>query len=310
MTKFFLFILFPQDADDIMTGHACRFVDYEYSIHKNHLIYSKQEIFSVQICLSFDSLKSFCIIKAMKLQKVLRAIRNADQDFGLIAPKDKIAVALSGGKDSMLLFLALAQYQKFPHTDFELVGIHIDVGFEDFDHALLKEFAQKHDLNLHIEKTRIFDILKLEKNLSSKGTIQCSLCSTLKKGTLFDVAKKLGCNKIAFGHHGDDAIETLFLNMAYGSKIATFQPDQYMSRMDMHLIRPMIYMKEKEIEAICAENDIPAVKRVCPNDGFTQRQEFKELLNQFYEKYPFAQDNFLTSLSNDEQISLWKKKER
>ena len=242
----------------------------------------------------------------MNLQPILRAVRSADQDFGLIQPKDKIAVALSGGKDSMLLFLALKMYQKFDNTDFELVGIHVDVGFEDFEHEKMKKFAEKYDLELHIVKTRIFKILQLEKNMKNDN-IQCSLCSTLKKGVLFEKAKELGCNSIALGHHGDDAIETLLLNMIHGSKIATFQPKQYMSRMDMNMIRPFIYLKEKEIIEYCQLNDVPSVKRVCPNDGFTKRQEAKEMLNKLYTHFPQAQDNFLHSLDNLNQISLWKK---
>ena len=245
----------------------------------------------------------------MKLQNILRGIRQADRDFGLIRPGDKIAVALSGGKDSMLLFTALSMYQKFPHTDFELVGIHVDVGFEDFDHDLMRNYCDEHGLDLHIEKTKIFDILQLEQNLSRQGKIQCSLCSTLKKGVLFETAKKLGCNKVAFGHHGDDAIETLFLNMIHGSKIAVFKPLQPMSRMEMDLIRPMVYLRENEIEKACEDNRIPSVRRVCPNDGYTQRQSVKDDLQAFYEKYPMAYDNFLTAISNTKQVSLWDKDE-
>lgn len=241
----------------------------------------------------------------MKIQSALRAIRKADQDFNLIQDNDSICVALSGGKDSMLLFVALSMYQKFSKHPFSLCGIHVDVGFEDFEHEKLKSFAKQYNLTLYIEKTHIFEILK--QHPSNSGKIQCSLCSTLKKGVLFDKAKELGCNKIAFGHHGDDAIETLFLNMIHGSKIATFLPDQYMSRMDMHMIRPLIYMKEEQIQSLCELNDIPSVKRVCPNDGTTQRQEIKELLKKLYVRYPQAQENFLNSLSNQDQISLWKK---
>ena len=245
----------------------------------------------------------------MQLQPILKAIRNADRDYGLIQPKDKIAVALSGGKDSMLLFLALSMYQKFDSTDFELVGIHVDVGFEDFEHDKMKEFAAKYNLELHIVKTDIFNILKKEQHVKN-GVIQCSLCSTLKKGVLFEKAKELGCNSVALGHHGDDAIETLLLNMIHGSKIATFQPKQYMSRMDMNMIRPLIYLKEDEIIQSAQLNNVPSVKRVCPNDGFTQRQEAKEVLNKLYEKFPEAQDNFLHSLYNHKQVSLWKKEEK
>lgn len=245
----------------------------------------------------------------MQLQNILSGLRKADQDFGLIQPGDKIAVALSGGKDSMLLLLALSMYQKFPHTDFELVGIHVDAGFEDFDHALMHQFCREHNLKLHVEKTKIFTILQLEKNLH-RGKIQCSLCSTLKKGVLFETAKKLGCNKVAFGHHADDAVETLFLNMIHGSKIAVFQPLQPMSRMEMDLIRPLCYVREKDIEEACRINEIPSVRRVCPNDGHTQRQQMKEELAALYTKYPMAYDNFVSALSNVDQVSLWEKNEK
>lgn len=242
----------------------------------------------------------------MDLKAILSAIRKADKDFDLIEDNDRIALALSGGKDSMLLFLALHMYQKFEDKNFSLIGIHVDVGFEEYENELMKQFASQHDLDLHIEKTQIFDILK--QHLTKKETINCSLCSTLKKGVLFDKAKEFGCNKVAYGHHGDDAIETLIMNMMYGSKIATFQPKQYMSRQKMDLIRPMIYLKEKEVIKACKKNEIPSVKRVCPNDGFTQRQAIKDQLTKWYQEYPFAHDAFLKSLSNTDQLALWHKK--
>lgn len=243
----------------------------------------------------------------MKLQNILRAIRRADQDFGLIEDGDKIAVALSGGKDSMLLFLALSMYQKFKGKNFSLCGIHVDAGFDDQENEQMIAFAQKYGLELHIEKTRIYPILQLEKNRSKDGRIQCSLCSTLKKGVLFEKAKELGCRKVCFGHHGDDALETLLMNMIHGSKIAVFSPKQYMSRQDMYALRPMVYLKESEIIEACRVNEIPSVRKVCPNDGFTERQEMKELLNAFYTRCPKAHDAFLNSLSNTEQTRLWDK---
>ncbi len=255
------------------------------------------------IVTSLTYLSNFFTMGRMELKQILGAIRKADQDFGLIEENDKIAVALSGGKDSMLLFVALSIYQKFKDKNFELCGIHVDVGFEDFEHEKMIEFAKQYNLDLIIDKTQIFDILKMHKK---DDKIQCSLCSTLKKGDLFQVAKKNGCNKVAFGHHGDDAVETLFLNMMYGSKVATFQPKQYMNRQDMYLIRPLVYLKEKDIIRACKKNDIPAVRRVCPNDGYTQRQTMKDYLNAFYKKHPQAQQAFITALSNQEQLELWK----
>lgn len=241
----------------------------------------------------------------MKLQPILRNIRRADQDYNLIEPGDKIAVALSGGKDSMLLFLALSMYQKFKGKDFELIGIHCDVGFEEFDHTLMKEFAREHNLDLEIVQTRIFPILQLDKNRKNDGNIDCSLCSTLKKGVLFEKAKEMGCNKVAYGHHGDDAAETLLMNMIYSGKAAIFRPKQYMSRMDMDIIRPLVYCKEEEIIKACKDNDVPSVKRVCPNDGHTRRQDMKEMLEEVYKRYPQAHDNILNALSNDDQLCFW-----
>ncbi len=242
----------------------------------------------------------------MDLKHILGAIRKADDDFQLIEDNDKVCVALSGGKDSMLLFVALSIYQKFENKNFELMGIHVDVGFDEQENHLMMEFAQKHHLNLHIEKTQVYEIL--QQYPMKNGRLNCSRCSTLKKGILFDIAKQNGCNKVAYGHHGDDAIETLLLNMMYGSKVATFQPKQYMSRQEMDLIRPMVYLKEKEIIQACKKNEIPNVKRICPNDGVTQRQAVKDKLMAFYKEYPFAQDAFITSLTNTDQYKLWQKK--
>lgn len=241
----------------------------------------------------------------MKIQNILRELRKADQDFHLIDDNDSILVGLSGGKDSMLLMVALSAYQKFKGKNFKLIGLHVDVGFENFEHELLLSFAKEHQLDIRIEKTSIYDILKLHPN--KQGKIQCSLCANLKKGVLFEKAKEFDCNKIALGHHGDDAIETLFLNMIHGSKIATFQPKQYMSRMDMYMIRPFVYLKEQEIIQSCLQNQIPSVKRVCPNDGYTQRQDVKDSLERIYKEYPIAHDNFLHALYNSEQVNLWKK---
>lgn len=244
----------------------------------------------------------------MRLQPILRAIRHADEDYGLIQPKDKLALALSGGKDSMLLFLALSVYQRFEGKDFSLCAIHIDLGNHQQQNTLMEEFAKRYGLELHIVKTHIYEILEMEQN-QKNGKIQCSLCSNLKKGTLMDKAKELGCNKVVFGHHGDDAMETLLMNMIHGARISTFRPYQYMSRMDMAMIRPFIYLKESEIILACEQNEIPHVKPVCPNDGHSERANMKATLQALYQKYPMAHDNFLAALSNRPGDQLWEKLE-
>lgn len=241
----------------------------------------------------------------MKLQPILKAIRKADQDYTLIEPGDKLAVALSGGKDSMLLFLALSMYQKFEGKDFELCAIHVSLADHPEQDVLMHAFANKHHLNLHIEKTRIYDILNLPENMKD-NRIQCSLCSNLKKGVLMETAKNLGCNKVVFGHHGDDAMETLLMNMIHGARISTFAPKQYMSRMNMTMIRPFVYLTEEQIIEACKANQIPSVKPVCPNDGHSERQTMKEMLDGIYQKYPDAHKNFMKALVNRESDNLWK----
>ncbi len=244
----------------------------------------------------------------MKIQTILRGVRQADEDFHLIEDGDSLAVALSGGKDSMLLFLTLSMYQKFKNKNFSLCGIHIDMGFDQPQLELMREFANEHDLDLHIVPTPIFEILNMEKNMKN-GRIQCSLCSNLKKGTLMETAKNLGCNKVVFGHHGDDAMETMLMNMIHGGRIATFRPAQYMSRMDMTLIRPFVYLKEEEIIQACRQNNIPSVKPVCPNDGHSERQTMKDMLAKIYEKYPDGHDNFMLALRDRNGDLLWQKAE-
>ena len=239
----------------------------------------------------------------MKLQKLLSLTRKAVDEFQLIDAGDKIAIGVSGGKDSLTMLYALHGLMRFYPNPFTLEAITVDLGHPGFQADKIKELCDSLNIPFTLVKTDIAPIIFQER----KETNPCSLCAKMRKGALNTTAKELGCNKIALGHHGDDAIETLLLNMVHGSKIATFQPKQYMSRMDMFMIRPMIYLKEQEIIDICKNNEIPAVRRVCPNDGVTQRQEMKELLHQFYRKYPQTQDNFLHALSNLEQVSLWEK---
>lgn len=240
----------------------------------------------------------------MKLQDILRNIKKADEDYHMIQRGDRIAVGVSGGKDSMVLLTALHMYSKYPHCDFSVVGIHIDLGFPDMDFHEVDEFCAKHGITLHHEKTSVYEILK--KNPDKNGNIQCSLCSKFKKATVIEAAKQYHCNKTAFGHHGDDAVETLLLNAIYGGRIATFQPKMYLTNTKMMFIRPLIYCHEPEIVSAHRLNAIPEVKNTCPNDGYTKRQDMKELLTALYRKYPEAKGNFLSMLHNQQQLDLWR----
>lgn len=241
----------------------------------------------------------------MDLKQILREIRKADNDYQMIQDGDVIAVGVSGGKDSMVLLTALTMYSKFEGKNFTVKGIHISLGFPNMDFTNVKAFCKKNTIEFHMFPSQVYDILK--KNLDKNGDLKCSLCSKFKKATVIEAAKSLGCNKVAFGHHSDDAVETLLMNMIHGGKVATFRPKMFLTNTQMMFIRPLIYAYESDIVDAQIHNQIPFVQSTCPNDGYTERQEMKNMLLNFYEKYPMAKHNFIYMLSNEDQVDLWKK---
>ena len=170
--------------------------------------------------------------------------------------------------------------KKFADVKFDVVGVHIEMGFPNMDFSEVDAFCKKNEIELYHEPSDVYEILKLNK--TDDGRLQCSLCSKFKKALVIDGAKKYGCNKVAFAHHGDDAVETLFMNMVYGGKIATFTPKMYLSRTDMNFIRPLVYAYESDIVTAVKEANIPIVESTCPADKHTKREEFKQLLNDLY----------------------------
>ncbi len=243
----------------------------------------------------------------MKLQNILRRIRKADEDYHMIDEGDRIAVGVSGGKDSMVLLTALHMYSKFPGKHFTVVGIHIDLGFPDMSFDEVEAFCQANGIEFHNEPSHVYEIL--QRNLDHNNRIRCSLCSKFKKATVIAAAKQYQCTKTAFGHHGDDAVETLFLNAIYGGRIATFKPKMFLSDTQMMFIRPLIYCYEADIQTAQEVNQIPFVISTCPNDGYTKRTEIKALLQDVYERYPSAKGNFIYMLSNLKQVDLWQKED-
>ena len=239
------------------------------------------------------------------MRKILGCIKKADRDFHLIENGDRIAVGVSGGKDSTLLLYALSLYQKMHIKEFELIGIHVEMGFPDMDFTELDTFLKTQGIPFYHEPSQIYEILQINKE--KDGRLKCSLCSKFKKASVIETAKKHGCNKIAFAHHADDAIETLVMNAIFGGRLATFKPNMYMDRTDTTFIRPFVYAFESDIENSIRNNRIPVVTSTCPMDKHTQRQATKEMLEYIYRKYPQAKENFLKMLHNKEQVSLWAK---
>ncbi len=211
----------------------------------------------------------------MKEQKhLLSYVRRAVDDYNMIEDGDRIAVGISGGKDSLTLLAALAGLKIFYPKKFELVAISEDMGFEGSDYSAISALCEKLGVEYHIEKT---DIAKIVFDIRKESS-PCSLCAKMRRGALNRSAKTYGCNKVALGHHFDDAVETFMLNLFFEGRIGCFRPVTYLSRMDITVIRPMIYMPEKDVRAYAAKAELPVTKSLCPADGNTQREEMKELL--------------------------------
>jgi len=203
-------------------------------------------------------------------------MRRAIEDYNMIEDGDKIAVALSGGKDSLTLLYALKNLQRFFSKKFELIAISINPGFYDFNEKILKNNCKKADVELVIINEPIKQIVFDER----KEKNPCSLCANLRRGILNSTAKKYGCNKIALGHNEDDVLETFLMNIIYAGNISTFAPISYMDRSEITLIRPLIYVPEKLTKSFVKRNEIEVMPKVCEMDGKSTREYALKLLKE------------------------------
>lgn len=235
------------------------------------------------------------------MKQILGGIRKAVEEYDMIQDGDKVVVGISGGKDSMVLLHGMKLFQRFSPVKYDLAAVTVGMGFEDFDTRPINEFCQEIDVPYHVIDTDIakiiFDIRK-EKN-------PCALCAKMRRGALNDKVKQLGFNKVALGHHADDALETLFLSMFYEGRVSTFKPVTYLSNKDIHCIRPMLLLKEAQIEGAMNSYDIPVVKSSCPMDKHTKREDMKILLKNIYKDIPQGRDRLIKAIRNKEQMNLW-----
>lgn len=209
------------------------------------------------------------------LKRILSYVRRGVDDYEMIKDGDKIAVGVSAGKDSLALLCAMAALRRFYPKKFELCAITVDMGFEDFDLTPIRKMCEELEVEYNVVPTQIakiiFDIRK-EKN-------PCSLCAKMRRGALYNYAKEIGCTSVALGHHFDDVVETFMLNLFYEGRLGCFQPVTYLSNTDIYLIRPMIYMPEKDVRYFASKNELPVIKSPCAADGNTEREEMKKLLH-------------------------------
>jgi len=209
-----------------------------------------------------------------EIKRVLSYVRRAVDDYNMIQNGDKIAVGVSGGKDSLTLLYALAEMRRFYPCKYEICAITIDMGFEGSDFSEVCELCKNLDVEYHIVKTEMYKIIFEYRKESNP----CSLCAKMRRGALNNAAKNLGCNKVALGHHFDDVVETFMLNLFYEGRIGCFSPVTYLSRVDLTVIRPMIYMPEKDVRYFSNKINLPIIKSLCPANGNTERENMKKLL--------------------------------
>ncbi|MBQ5661787.1 MAG: tRNA 2-thiocytidine(32) synthetase TtcA [Clostridia bacterium] len=215
------------------------------------------------------------------IKRILSFTRRALDDYEMIRPGDRVAVGVSAGKDSLTLLCAMAELRRFYPVPFELVAVTIDMKAGEGDFSAIRALCEKLDVPYHVIPTEIshiiFDVRK-EKN-------PCSLCAKMRRGALHNAAKELGCNVVALGHHFDDAVETFMLNLFFEGRLGCFSPVSYLSRTDLRLIRPMIYMPEKDVRYFAKKAELPVLASTCPADGNTQREEMKKLLAELDRKH-------------------------
>ena len=209
-------------------------------------------------------------------------VRRAVDDYGMINEGDRVAVGVSGGKDSMLLLAALRQLQSYYPKRFELGAITIELGFEGMDFTPVKRFCEERGIEYTCVKTDIKEVVfdvRQEDN-------PCALCAKMRRGALNNTLRERGMNKLALGHHFDDAVETFMMSLLFEGRLSCFQPVTYLDRSGVTQIRPLIYAGEQRIANLAAALELPIVENPCPQDKTSKRYEIKQLLKSMCGEYP------------------------
>ena len=209
-----------------------------------------------------------------EMRRMLSFVRRAVDDYGMIEDGDRIAVGISGGKDSLTLLETLAEMRRFYPKHYELIAITVDMGFEGADYSEINEFCRRLNVKYVITKT---DIAKIIFDIRKESN-PCSLCAKMRRGSLHQAAQEQGCNKVALGHHFDDAVETFMMNLFFEGRLGCFSPKSYLSNRRLGLIRPLLYATEKDVQYFTGRRKLPVIKSLCPEDHATERENMKKLL--------------------------------
>ena len=230
----------------------------------------------------------------MKLQQLMSQTRRAIDDYGMIHTGDKIAIGISGGKDSLTLLYALHGLQRFYPEKFDLEAITVNLGNPDFDLSHIRHLCETMQIPYTVVKTEIAQIVFEER----KEKNPCSLCAKMRKGALNDAVKKLGCNKIAYAHHKDDIVETMMMSLIYEGHFYSFPPITHLDRTNLTVIRPLMYVSEADVKGFCRKYQLPVVKSPCPADGYTKRQYVKDLLRKLNLENPGVKERMFSAIIN------------
>lgn len=236
------------------------------------------------------------------MQKLLSLVRGAVDKYNMIEDGDKIGVCISGGKDSVVMLLCLINLKIFYPKKFDICAITIDPQFfgEKADFSQIRKICEDHNIEYKIVRSELYNVIFETRKESNP----CSLCARMRRGLLHDTAKEMGCNKIALGHHLDDAVETFIMNLFGNGRAECFSPVSYLSRKDLYMIRPLVFAYEKDVERVAAKEKVPIVKSRCPVDEKTNREDTKKLICELEKRYPALRQKIIGAMQKGE-ISNW-----
>ena len=235
------------------------------------------------------------------VKRILGSIRRADEKFRMIEDGDKICIGVSGGKDSLLMMQAMKLYQRFSYTKFDVIAVMLDLGLKYQNTAPLREYAERIGIPFEVIPTEIGKVVFEYRAERSP----CALCAKLRRGALNNAAKQRGCNKVALGHNREDVLETFLMSMLYEGRMNTFAPITYLSRSDITVIRPMIYVPEKYCLSVAKQLELPVLPANCDIAGSTKREEAKELIKYLCTIVPDADVKMMHAITNTDKYGLW-----
>lgn len=236
------------------------------------------------------------------MEKLTGIIRAAVDKYNMIEDGDRIAVGVSGGKDSLVLLVCLAHLRRYYPKKFDLCAVSVDPCFmgEESDFSAIDDLCREIDVEYVIKRTELYKVVFEQ----MKPQSPCALCAKMRRGILHDVTKELGCNKIALGHHSEDAAQTFLMNLFCSGTVGSFRPVTYLSNKDIHMIRPMIFCDESKVESVAQRYNLPVVKSRCPMDKNTQREETAVLMRELSKKFPDLKSKLIGALERG-NISGW-----